>query len=32
MSADNPPRFAACTAGEHIEEMYRMTMGEKKVA
>jgi len=32
MSADNPPRFAPCTAGQHIEEMYRLTMGEKKAA
>ncbi len=26
-SADNPPRWAPCTVGEHLQEMYRQTYG-----
>jgi isopenicillin N synthase-like dioxygenase len=27
VSADNPPRFATCTAGEHFREMFRRSYG-----
>ena len=29
---DKPPRFPPCTAGEHIEEMYRLTFAERRAA
>lgn len=30
--ADHPPKFAPCTAGEHIEALYRLTYGRAEVA
>lgn len=30
--AAHPPRYPACTVGEHIEEMYRLTFGERRAA
>jgi isopenicillin N synthase-like dioxygenase len=27
LSADNPPRFATCTAAEHVNEMFRRSYG-----
>ena len=32
VDANNPPRYAPCTAGEHLDEMFRRTYGELKVA